>query len=347
MNKLFLIRNFLIDRFSFIYANLIAINLYILNKLKIKIYYNHSIGFGDSFLFYISQYSNIIKKGGYVFNFGYLTDQTIKYLFDKKKVIRSFFYIPKIFPHYKILFYLRKNNNFSPTFKKKEQITKTYQFKNTDYIKNLLITKLTNQKPSFNIEKIFKKKFISISIKHYNEDKNYLIGSGPRATANLKPIIKTLLYFVSMNFQICILGLKNEKSFIELKKKFKKNSNIKFLADISEKYSFTDQLYIAKNSIGFLGSAGGVFSLYYLLQKKCVLINAPIGKELFAYPQNHKHEKKYNRFLFKKIYMNSKTKILSIKIVKSLTVDDNFKIIENSSKNIISVSKNFLLKNLT
>ena len=345
MSILSIIKEKLINNLSFIYANLIALNLYILKKRGIKLFYNHSIGFGDSFSFYVSQYLNIYKNKVYVFNFGYLTDQTIRYLFDNKKIIKSFFYIYKIFPHYRILFYLRKNINFAPTFKKNSSIIKTYQLKNTDFIKNLLIDKLMTQSPSFDIKKIFTKKYICISIKHYSKDKNSIItGSKDRSTSDLTPVIKTILYLISKNIQIFILGLNNDKSVSEFKKIFKKNNNVKFFNDISEKYSFTDQVYIAKNSIGLLGSAGGIFHLYYFLQKKSLLINVPFNKSIFLYPQNSKHEKKYNKYLFKKIFMNSKVQILSDKIKKTLSPYSKFEIIENSSRDIIAMTK-FFFKN--
>jgi hypothetical protein len=217
--------------------------------------------------------------------------------------------------------------------------------KNTDFIKNLLIDKLMTQSPSFDIKKIFKKKYICISIKHYSKDKNSIItGSKDRSTSDLTPVIKTILYLISKNIQIVILGLNKEKSVSEFKKIFKKNNNVIFLDEVSEKYSFSDQVYIAKNSIGLLGSAGGIFHLYYFLQKKSLLINVPFNKVIFLYPQNSKHEKKYNKYLFKKIFMNSRVQIFSDKIKKTLSANSKFEIIENSSRDIIAMTK-FFLKN--
>ena len=62
------------------------------------------------------------------------------------------------------------------------------------------------------------------------------------------------------------------------------------------------------------------------------------------YPQNSKHEKKYNKYLFKKIFMNSRVQIFSDKIKKTLSANSKFEIIENSSRDIIAMTK-FFLKN--
>ena len=63
MNKF---KNFIINFCSKIYSLLIIIELKLLNihskNKKIKFYYNHSLGFGDSFTYYISKYSEIKKK---------------------------------------------------------------------------------------------------------------------------------------------------------------------------------------------------------------------------------------------------------------------------------------------
>ena len=46
---------------SFSYAKLISLNLYILNKIYKNLCYNHYMGFGDSFCYYIAYYNKIKK----------------------------------------------------------------------------------------------------------------------------------------------------------------------------------------------------------------------------------------------------------------------------------------------
>lgn len=332
---------------SFSYAKLISLNLYILNKIYKNLCYNHSLGFGDSFCYYIAYY-NKIKKAGYVIDFSYLTSDLTNFFFEKNKIKKIFFFIFKFFPHYNIRGYLIKSKNFKPNFFneefKNQLVNTTYLPQNKDSIKNLIIAKFNkNYDKNFNAIEIFGKNYFCISIKTMprNDFKDLTI---LRATNKLDVIISVIKYLIKNNYKICILGESNELSVIKLKKILSKvnSENIKFLADYSKNYSFVNQVDTCLNSLGYVGSASGISVIFYYLQKKSVLLNSVFK----SYIHNNyiEHEIKFNKYLDKKIKINNSMHVLTLNNYKSVTdfyYDDV--IIENSFAEILYQINNFLL----
>ena len=208
---------------SFSYAKLISLNLYILNKRYKNLCYNHSLGFGDSFCYYIAYY-NKIKKASYVIDFSYLTSDLTNFFFEKNKIKKIFFFIFKFFPHYNIRRYLIKSKNFKPNLFNEEFKNQLYYQmylpQNKDSIKNLIIAKFNkNYDKNFNAKEIFGKNYFCISIKTMpsNDFKDLTI---LRATNKLDVIISVIKYLIKKNYKICILGKNNEPSIVKFKKIF-------------------------------------------------------------------------------------------------------------------------------
>ena len=82
--------------------------------------------------------------------------------------------------------------------------------------------------------------------------------------------------------------------------------SVYFLKNLSKKYSLQDQVFVAENSIGYIGSTSGPVSLFYFLRKKIIIINCPKGEDI-PLCKNKKNEKKFIRYLYK--YTNKKKKI--------------------------------------
>lgn len=341
------IKKEIISLMSISYAKLISLNLCILNKIYKNLCYNHSLGFGDSFCYYITYYTKI-KKASYVIDFSYLTSDLTNFFFEKNKIKKIFFFIFKFFPHYNIRRYLIKSKNFKPNFFnkefKKQLVNNTYLPQNKDSIKNLIIAKFNKgYDKNFNAKEIFGKNYFCIGIKTLPrndfEDLTIL-----RATNKLDVIISVINYLTKNNYKICILGQNNELSVIKLKKILSKvnSENIKFLADYSKNYSFVNQVDTCLNSLGYIGSPSGISVIFYYLQKKSVLLNSVFK----SYIHNNyiEHEIKFNKYLDKKIKINNSMHVLTLNNYKSVTdfyYDDV--IIENSFAEILYQINNFLL----
>ena len=332
---------------SISYAKLISLNLYILNKIYKNLCYNPSVVFGDSFCYYIAYY-NKIKKAGYVIDFSYLTSDLTNFFFEKKKIKKIFFFIFKFFPHYNIRRYLIKSKNFKPNFFNEEFKNQLYYNmylpQNKDSIKNLIITKFNkNYDKNFNAKEIFGKNYFCISIKSMSKN-DFKDPTVLRATNKLDVTAGVINFLIKKNYKICILGKNNEPSIVKFKKIFSgvNPEDIKFLADYSKNYSFSNQADTCLNSLGYIGSPSGISVLFYYLQKKSILLNTFFSSyinDIFA-----KHEIKFNKYLYKKIKINNTTQVLTLnnyKSVKDLYYDDV--IIENSFEEILYEINNFLL----
>ena len=180
------------------------------------------------------------------------------------------------------------------------------------------------------------RKYICLSIKSY-KNKDHFLNAGSRATFELKTIDKIIEYLISKDFDICILGLNSDYAIQQQKKKFAKNENIKFLVDFTKDYSFDIQLFVALNSKGYLGSAGGISNLYYWLQKKNIFINCYSGKDIMLNPRDPEQDKKFNRYLFKQIKINNKYQDLSFEIINKVLenpINTQFEVKENSFEEI-------------
>jgi hypothetical protein len=107
-------RNILKFLVTKIYSKLIIFNLFLLsfNKNK-KYYYNHSLGFGDSFDYYIYNYDKIKKNKEYIpLSFGNFYEEIVNFFFSNYKKI--FFKIPSFFPYYLIISEVKKSKYFNP-----------------------------------------------------------------------------------------------------------------------------------------------------------------------------------------------------------------------------------------
>ena len=94
-----------------IYSKLIIINLFLLSLTKKKYFYNHSLGFGDSFDYYIYNYEKIKKNKDYTaLSFGNYHGKIIDNFFSDYKKI--FFPIPFFFPFYQIISEVKKSKYF-------------------------------------------------------------------------------------------------------------------------------------------------------------------------------------------------------------------------------------------
>ena len=115
------------------YSYLIILNLFFLHRFYKRLYHNSSLGFGDSLAYIISHYILIKKdKDALVLDFGFITNTSIDFFFEKKKKIKLFFYIFKFLPHYNIASEFKKNKNFKLILSKKAKISS--KFKNKDSI---------------------------------------------------------------------------------------------------------------------------------------------------------------------------------------------------------------------
>ena len=97
-----------------VYSKLIIFNLFLLslNRNK-KYFYNHSLGFGDSFDYYIHNYDKIKKNKEYMpLSFGNFHEKIVSFFFSNYK--RIFFQIPSFFPYYLIVSEVRKSKYFNP-----------------------------------------------------------------------------------------------------------------------------------------------------------------------------------------------------------------------------------------
>ena len=329
------------------YSYLIILNLFFLHRFYKRLYHNSSLGFGDSLAYIISHYILIKKdKDALVLDFGFITNTSIDFFFEKKKKIKLFFYIFKFLPHYNIASEFKKNKNFKLILSKKAKISS--KFKNKDSIKNLFIAKLNRSKKINELKnsKLFNKKYICISIKSY-KIRDYFFGSGPRATYDLDTINKVIEYLIIKGFDILILGLNSDYAVIEQKKKFRENKNVKFLIDQFPDYNFDCQVYFALNSSGFLGSAAGISQMYYLLQKKSIFINC-VSKNHLLNPEDPDQEKKYNKYLFKKVKIKNTYEIVKLDFLQKASSEKskiNFEIVENSFDEIKSLIDEYMNRN--
>ena len=157
---------------------------------------------------------------------------------------------------------------------------------------------------------------------------------------------KLLNYLIDeKKFIVVILGLKNDPSIKILKKfqtKFNLQEKIVFFLDISNNYSFIDQVYIAKNSLFYIGNGSGITELFYHLKKKTFIFDHTLI-DYFKLP----HFRIYRKTLFKKFILNNaKEQILTERNSEWLLKNnkDKFTILENSYENIIEELESYLVK---
>jgi len=309
MIKAIYYKNFFVNLIYNIYAFIINIYLCLLNRGKKKYHYNHALGFGDSFTFYLKNYHKINRQNNYALSFGMPTIKSINFFFSKKKIINIFPPIPQKL-YYQVINKLIKHKNFKP--KIFGSLKSEYQFKNSIYYKNLIIKSLKKFSINKNLLQNTKNDYFCLFIKHYNNDPNDISGASTRQTTNLKPIEKILVFLKNKKITTIVFGINSDKSIKKFKLFCKKNNlgkYVLFLNDISPNYLIEDQIFVAENSIGYIGSSSGPVSLFYFLRKKILILNCPKGKEI-PLSFNKKNEKKFIRYLYK--YTVSKKKKIII-----------------------------------
>ena len=73
----------------------------------------------------------------------------------------------------------------------------------------------------------------------------------------------------------------------------KKNKNVYLFKDLTDNNSIADQAYLAKNSLGFIGNMSGPTSLFGVLNKDGIILDAVwfysdnLFKKFFIYVQKY------------------------------------------------------------
>tara|TARA_B100000902_G_scaffold393950_1_gene449278 strand:+ start:104 stop:1138 length:1035 start_codon:yes stop_codon:yes gene_type:complete len=329
----------------FIYSRVIIISLFYFQTIrKKKLVYSNSLGFGDNITFFIKNYLYVKKKNHYVFKFSDQVDQTLDFFFSNKKILKSILRIPYIF-YYPVINEIKKSKQFKKFYNDIEWENMLSR-KNNDSQKNLIDLKLIGKKSSNTIYKFIEKKerYLCFFWK-FNRNKNDIHGSNARATFNKEKIFKLLNYLIhKKKLRVIILGLKNDPS-IKILRKFQLENNLEsrlsFLIDISNNYSFIDQVLIAKNSLCYIGNGSGITELFYHLKIKALIFDHTLIN-YFRLP----HFKKYRKTLFKKYKLIDKTEnILSEKNTDWLIKNKKtkYEIIENTFEDIVYEFENYPL----
>ena len=339
MIKIFF-RNFLAFVTSIIWSRLIVINLFLLNKFSKKNYiYSNSGGFGDTYVFFLETFYLINQKKKFVpLSYTSYQKSIIQFLFTKNKNI--LFSIPKFIPLYRTISEIKKFKFFKP-YKNVSFLSSGIQdlkYLNNKLTSNLLKQKLSKSKISKKILFLKKEKYICLHIKHYNNNVNDLSGSSGRQTANFEKIFLLINFLLGNRTKILILGNKKDKFIQIIKGKLSANqvSKIFFFEDLTDNYSFADQVFITKHSLGYVGSAAGMADLFYFLKKKSLLFDS-----FYSSKFNNIFDKKYRRYLYKKIKTGNKFSILTDNL---LHYRKKYQIFEVPVTIIKSNIKKFLLK---
>jgi hypothetical protein len=258
-------------------------------------------------------------------------------LFTKNKNI--LFSIPKFIPLYPTISKIKKSKFFKP-YKKVSFFSAGIQDLkklNNNLTSNLLKQKLSKSKISKKVLFLKKEKYICLHIKHYNNNVNDLSGSSARQTANFEKIFLLISFLLKNRTKILILGNKYDKfTAIRKDKLFANHVNkIFFFEDLTDNYSFADQVFITKHSLGYVGSAAGMADLFYFLKRKSICFDTFYSKKF-----ENVYNKKYRKYLHKKIEIRKKVSILKD---SSLEIKKKYKIHETPAIELLKVVKNFLL----
>lgn len=330
-----------------IYAEFVILNYFLVSKLnKNKLFYNSSLGFGDSFHFYLRNYLSIAKnKKNFVLSFSKVNFISANFFFDKVKVVNFFFKIPERL-HYYIIKKIQNTKTFKQGFTSDyrdvytDEFKKNVLFKNKDSYKRLLSI-LAKRKADV---KFTFKNYICINIKHYDEKIDNISGSNTRQTPDLNKVYKIINYFTSRNINCVILGNKFDNSIIKIKKKintFQYKEKIFFFQDFDNYENLANQIMLAKNSIGYIGSDGGILSIFYYLQKKIIIFDT-------YYTPSIGMRNKDIIYIYKKISFDfdPDIKILSDQTIEQVTKEKkNYKIITvNFDELKLAINNLFFLK---
>jgi hypothetical protein len=336
MSKNNLYKEFVINLIASTYAYIINISLYHLNKSEKKYYYNNWLGFGDSFIFYLKNYYKICKKNNYALSFGLPTYKSINFFFSPKNIKKIFPTIPEKV-YYRVVNKLAKYKNFKP--KNFGTFSSQYQFNNSEYYRNLIILLLKKFKFKKELLNFANNKYLCLFIKHYNTNSNDLSGSSTRQTANLTEIQKIFSFLKKKKIMTVVLGTDADKSiniFKTFVKRKKLHKYVLFAKDITPNYCLKDQLFLAHNSIGYIGSTSGPASLFYFLRKKMLILNC-LKEPMISHCHDKKNEKKFIRYLYKYILSNKKKyiQVNNPMNCKSTIYEASFQEIKNKIVNFI------------
>lgn len=301
--KLFKILRDIIIKF---YSSLILLNVLIIKKVsKYKLLYC-DLAFGDSFAYYILNYKKICNKRYKVLTFSHLDHNNASFLFGNSKIIKNFFFIPKIFPIYGIITYLRSKKIFGSSnykfhkYKIKEEDKKIVEnklFQNIHLVsKNLLFLK--------------NERYFLFFIKYYNKNINDISGSLGRQSNDFYKITKILQFFKKKKINIIVIGNSKDKSINILKNivSKKKLLNVKFFNNYF--YSIVDQLFLHYYSQGGIGSDSGAFVYSWFFKKKVLHFDTIRSNESLALAKNKNVKFLYKSTLQKKFNNYDKKKRL-------------------------------------
>lgn len=300
---------------------------------KEELIYSSSFGFGD-FIVFCANLINKLNNKKKILCYSINQLEVASFFFNNNKINKTVFKLPKYLNEtYLGNNYLKKSKYFKPRIiknylaKKNVGLSRVFYGNRTiiKYIKN----KLRKNKINKNLKDVFKKKTISIFIKHYS-DKIEFTNYGRRQTADLVKIYKIINFLINKNFNVLILGTKFDKFTNLCKLNYKKNmKNIFFLNEISKNYCIQDQVFVALNSEGYIGSNSGANIFFHLLNKNNIIIDT-------AYENTHKMFKKNTRWLYKKIKIFNKfEKLHHYKNYNLNNVKNN--LLENSYNEIFKI----------
>ena len=214
---------------------------------------------------------------------------------------------------------------------KKSRISRSEHEESNLNIKTELIWIYWNIKKNI-IELCNKGPYVCIFIKHYNfKINNVFDGTNIRQTCDFKKIFLLIKYLKKKNVSVLVLGDKFDRGTLFLKKKIK---NLDYLIDFNP--SLSDQLFIAKNSLGFIGSHAGTLIPYLFFKKKIIAFDT------YQHSDVQKNKYKKIKFLYKKVSINNSA-------YRTLSIEDKyfyglkkFKIKETSFLEIRKTIKDFL-----
>lgn len=301
----FTIYNFVKNLVYFTFSKIIILSLLLAKIQKYKLIYTSSYGFGDNVIFNIFARKKIEKNK--IFCYSKTQYEISNFFYDKKNIFKSIILLPKILNETHIAYnYLENSNFFKPIFIKRmasdgKYLPISFLYHGNIKIKKFIISKLKKKEISKDLERVLKKKTITLFIKNFSLNRNNHINFQVRQTRDLKKIYKLINYILKKKINIIILG-NNKDHFIKILEKkmvVKNKKNLYLFKNLSKKYSIQDQIYLALKSIGCVGSGSGANSLFGILKNKQLYID--------WITQNHdKYWKKRITFMYKRIY-NKKT----------------------------------------
>ena len=247
--------------------------------------------------------TNINNK---ILTFSHLDHNNACFLFGNSKIIKNFFFIPKIFPTYSIISYLRSKKivgNIDYKF---------HKYKIKDEHKKIVENKLFQNinlvsKDLFSLKK---KKYFLFFIKYYNDNINDLSNSCARQSNNFFKIKKILQFFKKKKINIIILGNSKDKSIPILRNIVNEQNlfNVKFLMDYSN--SIINQLFVHYYSHGGIGSDSGAFIYSWFFKKKVLHFDTTPSNESLALAKNKNVKFLYKSIQLKKLNNHDKKKLV-------------------------------------